>query len=249
MAQTMNASVPQNQIHTDIMHTGAKHNFSINQETAEQLSLFTSLINTHNKSYNLTGFKNSRDIINNLIFDSIIGLSFISFPPDAYVLDIGSGAGIPGIPCALLFPQNPISLIESNQKKLKFLQEVKEKINLPNVTIIPGRAETLAHSTDFREKFDSVLMRAVAELRIIIELGCPFIKNNGHLYAFKGLKINDEIKNSEYALKIMHSKIAGIKWYTLSPTDKQHAIIDIEKINYIDNKYPRKPGLVKKRPL
>lgn len=226
-----------------------KNEYDLTQKQVEQFSRYLELILNSQKMYNLTGFKNPVDIINNLFIDSLKGFNKFSFPPHVNILDIGTGAGIPSIPIKIVFPYYNMVLIESSKNKSVFLSKVIDRISIRKLKLISDRAENIAHNEVFREKFDIVIARAVAPLKILLELSLPFLKINGFLLAYKGIKAIEEIKNAHNALKKLGGEIKEIPWYTNKETKKNLSIVVVKKIYPTPAKYPRKPGIPQKRPL
>ena len=161
-------------------------------------------------------------------------------------MDIGSGAGFPGIPLAILFPNLTITLVESNGKKVSFLNEVRNELHLNNLFILQSRVEDLK---GLRGEFDYVTARAVTQLNILLELAMPLLKVKGHLLAYKGSMVDIEIKQSERAIHTLDSKIYQKNIYNLPYSKDGRSLVDDIKLKETKNKYPREYSLIIKKPL
>lgn len=163
-----------------------------------------------------------------------------------HVADVGSGGGLPGIPLAIAAPTLSFSLIEATRKKVVFLEEVKNRLHLSNLLIVPGRAEVLGHELAFREKYDLVIGRAVGSLSVFLELAAPLAKLGGNILAMKGRKAEEEVHAAAAALEKLGCRVVTQH----RPLDMQESIIvEIAKVASTPDAYPRRPGLPKKRPL
>lgn len=164
------------------------------------------------------------------------------------MIDIGTGAGFPGIPIAIMNDKINITLLDSLNKRINFLNDIIQELKLNNVVAIHGRAEDIAKLNTFREKYDVVTSRAVAQLNILLEYMLPFNKLNGKTISMKGSNI-EEIKDATNALNELGGKIQVVENIVLPNTNIQRNIIIVEKIKETSKKYPRKAGVPKKEPL
>ena len=162
------------------------------------------------------------------------------------VLDIGTGAGFPGIPLAIIFPNASFYLSDSNGKKITFLKEVVKQLNLNNVTIIQSRIEEM---NKYRDQFDYVSARALKQLNILIELAIPLCKINGSLIAYKGPNYVDEIDLSKNALKQLDAVIDNSYLYSLPESQDKRSIVVVKKIKATKHRYPRNYSLIATKPL
>jgi len=226
-----------------------KNDIDLHNKQVQQFVVYLDLILQFQKMYNLTGFKNPVDIVNNLFIDSLKGFNKFSFTPPVTLVDIGTGAGIPSIPIKIAFPYINLILIESTTKKCNFTFILKSKLKFENIIILNERAENTAHNKGYRENIDIVVARAVASLNVLSELSLPFLKINGHLIAYKGIKADEEIKNAQKALKILGGEIKEVLWYTNKETKKINSMVIVRKKTPTPEKYPRKPGIPQKRPI
>ena len=161
---------------------------------------------------------------------------------------MGTGAGFPGLPLAIMLPDAKFTLVDSLNKRIEFLKEVIDILKINNITLIHSRAEELGINSDHREKYDICVSRAVAALPLLLEYCSPFVKKEGVLYMYKSLKVEEEIELSKNALSILNCSI-NKKILLAEEEDFQRYILEIKKENFTPDKYPRKPGKAKKKPL
>ncbi|KAF1680707.1 16S rRNA (guanine(527)-N(7))-methyltransferase RsmG [Veillonella sp. R32] len=173
----------------------------------------------------------------------------VVFKVGASLLDLGTGAGFPGIPLAIMRPDLKITLFDSLQKRLIFLESVIKELGLLNVTTLHGRAEDVSHTAAHREAYDIVTSRAVARLPILLEWALPYVKQNGYMVALKGAAYEDESKEATKALQILKGKIAMVKPVQLPTLTDKRAIIYVRKMGHTPKPYPRKPKDIKLKPL
>jgi 16S rRNA (guanine527-N7)-methyltransferase len=199
-----------------------------------------------NKKFNLTSITNPEEIRLKHFEDSLSLLQATNLT-NQNMIDIGAGAGFPGIPLKIKRPQIQLTLVEATCKKVEFLRHIVNKLGLKNVEIVWGRAEEIAKEK--REQYDIAISRAVAKLNVLSELCLPFVKVGGIFIAYKEEKVEDEVKASENAIKLLGGKLKEIKKVTLPNSDIIRSLVIIEKISPTPEKYPRRPGMAKKRPL
>lgn len=209
------------------------------------------VLQERNQSINLIGNSEAQEIVWKHFIDSIAIPSNIikAFSPDPQIslLDIGSGAGFPGIPLKIIIPSIKLSLLEATKKKADFIREVVGILKLENVNIIWGRAEEAAHLQAYREQFEIVVSRALAELNILTELALPFVKQTGLFVAYKGPKIEEELNNAQNSIKQLGGKVED--QISIRINDFERTFVIIRKIDSSPVKYPRRSGIPQKRPL
>lgn len=203
----------------------------------DQFELFYDTLIEENAKYNLTAITDKDEAIEKHFYDSIVLLKEFDLS-NSNVMDIGSGGGFPAIPLAICCPSANFYLVESSAKKCKFLNLVKEKLNLKNVTVICGRVEE--NPANLRSFFDFCTSRAVTQLRILLELSIPYLKVNGELLAHKGINYQTEIDDSKLAFENLNSKVVKEFEYNLENCKQTRYILDIKKLKETDKKYPRK---------
>ena len=225
----------------------AKINIEITDEQIEKFYKYMNLIIEWNEKINLTSIIEPNDIIIKHFVDCGTILKYINNNDN--VIDVGTGAGFPGIPIKILNESLNITLIDSLNKRINFLKEVAEDLNLKNLKIIHGRAEDLAQNKEYREKYDKSVSRAVANLSTLSEYDLPFVKINGQMIAMKGFEIDDELENAEKAINVLGGKVEKVEKFNLIDTDNKRSIIVINKLKPTPKQYPRKAGKPSKEPI
>ena len=223
---------------------------NLDEATLEKFENYKNLLLEWNEKINLTAITDEYQIIMKHFIDCLEIVKYMN--KDEKVIDVGTGAGFPGIVIAIYFKNEiNITLLDSLNKRLIFLEDVINKLNLKNVEIVHGRAEEIAHKPEYREKYDIAVSRAVANLPTLIEYDVGYIKQNGRLLLMKGNNIENEIKEAENALKILKCKIKKIYKYSYKVGEEEYNrnIIEIIKENKIPDKYPRNYGQITKKPL
>ena len=222
-----------------------EYGLEVNQEQVRKFAAFYGLLIEWNERMNLTAITDEDEFIRKHILDSLSGLEYVK---EGKILDLGSGAGFPGIPLKIYNEEFKITFLDALKKRLNFLDEVATKLSLTDVSSIHGRAEDLA-KTDLRESFDTVVSRAVASLPILSEYALPFLKTGGTFIAWKGSKAEDEAAESEKALKVLGGELTEIKKVAIPKLNEERALIIVKKIKPTPKQYPRKPGTPQKKPL
>ena len=222
----------------------------LKEEQLSMLSSFYEMLIEKNKVMNLTGITEWDDVVLRHYIDSI-SISEIMNLNDfrGKVLDLGTGAGFPGIPLKIVFPDLQITLFDSLNKRIRFLQEVIDELELKNIEAIHGRAEEFGKNSDYREQYDLVVSRAVANIATLSEYCLPFVKVGGSFISYKTDSIEEELSNSGKAVSILGGKIERVEHFTLPNTDMERSLLQIKKIKTTSKKFPRKAGLPSKEPL
>lgn len=214
----------------------------------DQLQRFYEQVVTTNEHMNLTGITEPEEFALKHVVDSLSCYDPKYFTKGATVIDLGTGAGFPGVPLGIYDPSLQITLFDSLQKRLRFLDGVIEDLGLQGCSTLHGRAEDLAHQ-EHRESFDLLTSRAVARLSILLEWGLPYVKVGGYMVALKGSIVQEELEESKCALSILGGEIVEVKEVTLPTLDDKRAIVYIKKVKPTPKKYPRKPKEIKTKPL
>ena len=222
-------------------------NIELSEKQLNQFYDYMNILNEWNKVMNLTNITETLEVIEKHFIDSLTVLKHVN--ENDSIIDVGTGAGFPGIPIKIAYPKSKVTLLDSLNKRIKFLNEVISKLNLEDINTIHGRAEELAHNKEHREKYDIAIARAVAPLNVLSEYLLPFVKIGGHAICMKGSKGKDESKEGENATRILGGEIKSIKEFKLPNTDIERTIIEIEKNKSTEKRYPRKPGTPSKEPL
>ena len=203
-----------------------------------------------NENINLTGLKTPIEIEKTLFLDSLTIINTVDIQKETKILDLGTGAGIPGIPIQILNPQANVTLVESQSKKTKFLKHILDVLDISNSTSVENeRAETLTHKGEHREKYDYVLCRGVSSIAVLNELSLPFLKIGGHMVAYKQGDIDREIEASLTGLKLLGGELEQIDELNLPNIKEGRKIVLIKKIGKTPSEFSRKPGFPQKRPL
>ena len=200
-----------------------------------------------NEKINLTAITTPKDVIIKHFIDSMTINKYIK--PNTKLIDIGTGAGFPGVLIKIIRDDSNITLMDSLNKRINFLNEVIEKNELKNINTIHARAEELARNKQYREQYDIATSRAVAPLNVLLEYMLPFVKIGGYCICMKGSNIDSEITNSQKALKLLNGEIETIDTFNLPGTDYGRNIILIRKTGNTPTKYPRKAGTPAKEPI
>jgi 16S rRNA (guanine527-N7)-methyltransferase len=221
-----------------------KAGIKLDDSKTDILLRYLHLLTEKNKVMNLTAIREEKEILAKHFIDSLL-LSDLFLHTDEKIIDIGTGAGFPGLVLAVAFPEKHFLLVDSVRKKIDFINEVIESLDLKNVSTSHERAEDLIKTS--RSTFDLGLCRGVANLRIILEYMIPFLKVKGR---FLPQKLNEnEVLESENALKTLNSEIIQIHKFRLPELDDERIVIEIQKKKEISEKYPRKSGIPAKKPL
>lgn len=208
---------------------------------------FLDLLIEENSKHNLVSRKAGRDELFSHIEDSRRLLSFLSLE-NKKVIDIGSGAGFPGLILAIFCPQARVTLVESDLKKSNFLVQASAELDLQNVEVVRERAEILGQDPHYRSQYDICTSRAVAAINIMLEYGIPLVKTGGSLLLWKGKNHPQEIAEAEAALKTLQARVNNIYLYSLLE-EKDRAIVEVGKKGETPKQYPRRVGMPAKRPL
>ncbi|WP_294759406.1 16S rRNA (guanine(527)-N(7))-methyltransferase RsmG [uncultured Lactobacillus sp.] len=229
----------------------SKRNFKLNENQINQFNqYFTSLIET-NKKVNLTRITEKDDVYLKHFFDSITPLFTFGeiFTKSQTLCDVGAGAGFPSIPLKIMVPELRVTIVDSLGKRLNFLQELVTQLDLKNVALVHGRAEDVGQNKQYREQFDIVTARAVANMAVLSEYCLPLVKKNGNFIALKGSKAEDELNSSQKALKTLGGKTTAVKELQLPHSSEDRTLILVKKVQATPKKYPRQAGTPHRKPI
>ncbi len=226
-----------------------KLNIEISDEQIAQFDKYYNMLIEKNKVMNLTAITELEEVIDKHFVDSVIVGSIMDMNKEYRLIDVGTGAGFPGIPLKIMYPNLKIVLLDSLNKRVKFLNEVIEELNLNDIEAVHFRAEEGARQVDYREGFDLCVSRAVANLSTLSEYCIPFIKKGGYFISYKSGSVDEELDNSKKAINILGGKINKTEKLQLPDTDIDRTFIFIKKTLNTPKKYPRKSGTASKEPL
>lgn len=223
----------------------------LSQDQLRQFRLFYENLIKWNEVMNLTAITDEEDVYTKHFLDSlsIVGLIDPQSFDNLSLIDIGTGAGFPGLPIAIAFPQTKVTLVDSLQKRVKFLEETVQKLGLQNVSIFHARAEEFARIEREREKYDIACSRAVARLNILAEYCIPFVKKGGYFIAYKSERLKEEMDEGRKAVGILGGRVDQVISFQLPGTDYNRTLVQIIKEKHTSGKYPRKAGTPGKDPL
>lgn len=229
----------------------AKEHFDIELTTqqVQHFERYQQLMDEWGKQMNLTTIKDRDEVIIRHFLDSLSPVDVISFDDGDRLIDVGTGAGFPGLALAIAFPNMDVTLLDSVQKKLKFLQAVIDDLQLSNVSILHMRAEDAGNHPDHREQYDIVTARAVALLPVLLEYTMPLVKVGGFMVAMKGESAQREVDDAKRALFILKGEAKPVYDYHLPGVERSHFLVTIEKIDKTPRNYPRQAGIPKKKPI
>ena len=221
---------------------------SLDSQMIDQFSIFYELLIETNKSLNLTAITEMEEVVLKHFIDSMAISHYFDFKNHS-VIDVGTGAGFPGIPLAILFSDAQFVLLDSLKKRLHFIDQVLEKCGINNVTLIHGRAEDFGRDENYREKFDYCVSRAVASLPVLLELCTPFVRVGGKFISYKSEQLAGELEQSHKALSLLKCNLEKEIPYKIPDTDYSRVFAVFDKIEKLGKKYPRQAGKPKKFPL
>ncbi|HGC9657467.1 TPA: 16S rRNA (guanine(527)-N(7))-methyltransferase RsmG [Streptococcus agalactiae] len=226
-----------------------EHGITLTDKQKKQFETYFRLLVEWNEKINLTAITDKEEVYLKHFYDSIAPIlqGYIDNSPLS-ILDIGAGAGFPSIPIKILYPEIDITIIDSLNKRINFLNILANELELSGVHFFHGRAEDFGQDKVFRAKFDIVTARAVARMQVLAELTIPFLKVNGRLIALKAAAAEEELISAEKALKTLFSQVTVNKNYKLPNGDDRNITI-VSKKKETPNKYPRKAGTPNKKPL
>lgn len=222
---------------------------NLTDKQKEQFNKYYEMLTDWNEKINLTAITDKDEVWLKHFEDSLSIVKIKDMDQTESVIDVGTGAGFPGLPIKIVYPNIKLTLLDSLDKRIRFLEAVVRELGLTDVTCIHGRAEDYSRSPEYREKYDLCVSRAVAGLSVLSELCIPFVKPGGSFVAYKSEKAEAEIAEAENALAILNGRIKTTEEFTLSDNVQKRVLIDIEKMGLTPEKYPRRAGVPAKKPL
>ena len=222
---------------------------SLIPEMVQQFMTYKDVLLEWNDRINLTTITQEREIMLKHFADCLTLLPYLDLGKGTKVIDVGTGAGFPGIPLKIVCPEISLTLLDSLQKRISFLEEVIDTISLSGVECVHSRAEDGGQNPRYREQFDYCVSRAVANLAVLSEYCLPFVKVGGKLVALKGPELGDELSTAESALEKLGAKVVQVVDVAIPYTDLSHKLVVIEKISSTPSIYPRRASKIQKKPL
>lgn len=243
----MNANLPS---FDEALREGASHfGFALEENQIADLALLVDQLLDWNTRMNLTAVREPRDIAIKHIIDSMTCLRVVPFPQGVSVLDVGTGAGFPGLVLSALRRDLNVTLLDSTRKKLSFVEHMVRELGLTRTSVVFGRAEEIARTPEHREKYDVVVARAVAPMRILAELCLPFTRPGGHFLAMKGPSLSDEMRNAERTITVLGGQTREPVLFTLPFGGGERAIVPIAKAKPTPDGYPRLFRDIRRQPI
>ena len=223
---------------------------TLSEEQKTQFLQYYELLVEWNSFMNLTGITDYEEVMLKHYLDSLVlKLPITGDNSRLRLIDVGTGAGFPGLPLKIAYPDTEVVLFDSLNKRIKFLDEVISQLSLKGVTTIHGRAEDGGRNPKLREQFDVSVSRAVADLAVLSEYNLPFVKIGGYFVAYKSGEIDEELEKSKKAILILGGQIEKVDKFKLPETDIERSLVYIKKVKNTPKKFPRKAGLPAKEPI
>lgn len=235
---------------TQILNEGCRQlGISLTEEQTEQFMLYYEKLIEVNRVMNLTAITEFEDVMRKHFLDSLTLVKAVDIKNVKRVLDLGTGAGFPGIPLKIAFPDTEFVLLDSLNKRVKFLYDIIELCRLKKIQAVHGRAEELAGKKEYRESFDLCVSRAVANLSSLSEYCLPYVEKGGLFVSYKSGNIQEELEAAGYAIQILGGRIKDTVKFKLPGSDMDRSLVVIEKIRETPARYPRRAGIPSREPL
>jgi 16S rRNA (guanine527-N7)-methyltransferase len=218
-------------------------------EQRQQFVDFYEYLVEKNKVMNLTGITEFQEVLVKHFLDSLACVKAVDIKKVKRMMDVGTGAGFPGVPLKIAFPHLEACLLDSLKKRVNFLEETFDLLKLTDITAVHGRAEEYAKNKAYRESFDLCVSRAVSNLATLSEYCLPYVKVGGSFISYKSGTVQEEAEQAEKAVKILGGKIRDVVYFSLPDSEIQRSLVVIEKVKSTPGKYPRKAGTPLKEPL
>lgn len=234
----------------DLLDRAAKDvGVELTEEKYNKFISYMRLLQEWNEKINLTAITEDEEIIKKHFIDSIKAFKREEFKNSKNMIDVGTGAGFPGIPIAIINPNIKVTLLDSLNKRVNFLNTVIEKLELKNIVTVHSRAEDGARNKMYREQFDLATSRAVANMSVLSEYCLPYVKVGGRLIALKGPSVSEEIEDSRAAIQKLGGELEGVMPVEIEDSDLKHNLVIVKKVKPCSKVYPRKAGTISKNPI
>ncbi len=221
----------------------------LDERQLDAFDRYTELLLEWNQKFNLTRITEPGEIAVKHYLDSLSLLEFAQIPDGSSLIDIGTGAGFPGIPLKIAIPGLKLTLLDSVRKRLAFLEAVVQELGLSDVQIVHGRAEDFGQDRAFRARYDFSVSRAVARLSVLCELCMPFCRVGGRFIAYKGPDVDEEVAEASKAIRVLGGKLESVHKFVLPGSDLQRSLVIVGKTEQTPRAYPRKAGTPEREPL
>lgn len=221
----------------------------LNEHQQQQFVTYFEQLVEWNEKMNLTAITDKPSVYLKHFYDSISAAFYIDFKGKKKICDVGAGAGFPSIPLKICYPELEVTIVDSLNKRISFLEHLAEELKLDKVNFVHARAEDFGQDSKYREKYDIVTARAVARLSVLSELCVPLVKKGGEFIAMKGSAAEDELSDAKKALAVLGAKIKERYEFILPIEESERNIFVFTKVKNTPNKYPRKPGMPNKSPI
>ncbi|WP_010094641.1 16S rRNA (guanine(527)-N(7))-methyltransferase RsmG [Ornithinibacillus scapharcae] len=226
-----------------------KKGINLSERQLEQFHIYYKTLVEWNEKINLTALTDEEDVYLKHFYDSISAAFYHDFTKEQHICDVGAGAGFPSIPIKICFPHLKVTIVDSLQKRIGFLNHLASQLELSDVAFYHDRAETFGKNGKFRESYDTVMARAVARMSVLSELCLPLVKKNGTFIAMKGSQANEELQLAKNAIEILGGEVDSNHTFSLPEENSDRSIVIISKKRQTPKKYPRKPGTPNKEPI
>ena len=222
---------------------------TLDEVQKKQFTDFYEYLVEKNKVMNLTGITEFQEVLVKHFLDSLACVKAVDMSKVNRIMDIGTGAGFPGVPLKIAFPHLEACLLDSLKKRVNFLEETFQLLKLENITAIHGRAEEFAKNKAYRETYDLCVSRAVSNLATLSEYCLPYVKTGGFFISYKSGTVQEEVEQAQKAVKILGGRIQDVVYFQLPDSEIQRSLVVIEKVKATPGRYPRKAGTPLKEPL
>lgn len=227
----------------------SEHGINLSAKQLDQFSTYFKQLVEWNEKINLTAITNKPDVYLKHFFDSITAAFYYDFTQEAHICDVGAGAGFPSLPLKICFPHLKITIVDSLKKRINFLNQLAEHLELSDVSFYHDRAELFGRQNQHRESYDIVMARAVARTSVLSELCLPLVKQGGDFIAMKGPNAESELDDANKAISLLGAEVKAIHTFDLPDDNGERHIVLMQKVKKTPGKYPRKPGVPNKTPL